>query len=159
MNKKQVLRKGTGMKKILLLGCTVLLSTPLGARMVTANTIEEFNKYYNSETPMVTMYSAAWCGPCKQMKPHFYAAAEAINDVNFCVIDMDLKCFGGITSNIRSIPTTIFSHKGKSVKTHTSGMTRRELDASIEDLKKTVRLEQAPLVPAQAAPSSTPAKK
>jgi thiol-disulfide isomerase/thioredoxin len=127
--------------------------------MVTVTTIEEYNKYYTSETPLVAMYSAAWCGPCKQMKPHFYAAAEAINNINFCVIDMDIKCLAEITSNIRSIPTTIFSFKGKSVKRMTSSMTRRELDSSIEDFKKTVHLEQASLVPSREAPLPTPQKK
>lgn len=147
------------MKKLLLLGCTLLLSSPLGARMVTVHTVEEFNKFYTSETPLVTMYSATWCGPCKQMKPHFYAAAEATGEVNFCIIDMDMKCFSGITSDIRTIPTTIFSHKGKPFKRHTSGLSRKELDTAVNDLQKAARLTQSPVVATKATASTTPEKK
>ena len=65
------------MNTSLLLWGAFLFSGSMCARLVTVSSVEDYNKHYESDTPMVTMYSAEWCGPCKQMKPHYYSAAEA----------------------------------------------------------------------------------
>ncbi len=127
------------MNKTMLMWSALLLSGNLGARMVTVSSTEDYNKHYQSETPMVTMYSAEWCGPCKQMKPHYYSAAEATSDVTFCVVDTGAKAFEGIASGIMSIPTVIFRHKGKPVRRENGGMSRKQLDSHISEFRKTVQ--------------------
>ena len=126
----------------LLLGWALLLSNHADARMITVNSSDEYTKYYQGDTPLITMYSAEWCGPCKQMKPHFYAAAEAASDIIFCVIDTEAKAFSKILSDIRSIPTTILSHKGKQINRTSGGLTRTQIDTSINELRSKTRQEQ-----------------
>lgn len=144
------------MKKILALGSALLLTNALNARMVTVSTVDEYNKHYHSDTPMVTMYSAEWCGPCKQMKPHFYEAAEATSDVTFCVVDTAAKGFAEIVSGIRSIPTTIFSHRGRQVHRENSSMSRKQIDQSINELRKNAQLAQPVVQVTPVAQSGTP---
>lgn len=110
------------------------MSYILNARMVTVNTVEEFNKLYQGDTPLVTMYSAPWCGPCKQMKPDFHAVADSTNDIIFCIIDVDTKAFAPLVSDIRHVPTLKFSHKGK--QTHqTNGLSKKQLEETLKELR------------------------
>ncbi len=147
------------MNKSLLLWGALLFSGTGYARMVTVTSVEEYNKYYQSETPMVTMYSAEWCGPCKQMKPHYYSVAEQTSDVTFCVVDTGAKALEGITTGIMSIPTLIFSHKGKPVRRENGSMTRKQLDSHIHEFRRTIQTAPAPqpVVAPQAQQNSKPA--
>lgn len=60
----------------------------------------------------VSMYSAAWCGPCKQAKPLFLTLAETYPDVKFQVVDVD-ESEEADALNITSIPTFIVFEDGK----------------------------------------------
>jgi thioredoxin 1 len=121
------------MKKTVLLAFC-MMSCMLDARMVTVNSVEDFNKLYQGDTPLVTMYSAPWCGPCKQMKPDFHAVADATQDIVFCIIDVDTKAFAPLVSNIRHVPTIKFSHKGKQTN-QTNGLSKKQLEEALKELR------------------------
>ncbi len=117
----------------------IMSGSALSAKVVTISTAKDYNRHYNSDKPMITMYSSDGCGPCKNMKPHFHEAAEAATDMTFAVVDTAAKGLSGIVKGIRSLPTVIFSHKGKRVNQPVVGSrTRRQLDRHINEFRTTM---------------------
>jgi thioredoxin 1 len=67
---------------------------------------------------MVTVkrFTAAWCGPCKQLAPLMEQIKSELTDVNFETIDVDSNPESALKYNIRSVPTMVIEVDGQEVK-------------------------------------------
>jgi len=65
----------------------------------------------------VIKFSAAWCGPCKTMKPMYEKFAESVSGSGIDVIDLDVDANSdeAMKYGVRSIPLTVFVKDGEVV--------------------------------------------
>lgn len=63
----------------------------------------------------VKRYTAAWCGPCKQLAPVFETLKSEMPEVQFQTIDVDMSRDEAIEKGISSVPTVIFEKDGQQV--------------------------------------------
>ena len=61
---------------------------------------------------VVKRYTAAWCGPCKQLAPVFSELQNEIPEVQFQTIDVDQNREAALEANVSSVPTVIFEKEG-----------------------------------------------
>ncbi len=127
MTKRNILTKA-------LFGAVLLVSNAQTG-LIPITSVDQYNELYNSDKPMITMFSASWCGPCKATKPRFSAAANANSDITFAYVDTDNKALSSITKSIRGIPTFVYSHKGKNIKRESGGMKRSEINKRVSELR------------------------
>jgi thioredoxin 1 len=68
---------------------------------------------------VVKRYTAAWCGPCKQLAPVFSELQnEMINEaspITFQTIDVDQNRDAALEANVSSVPTVIFEKDGEPI--------------------------------------------
>ncbi len=116
--------------------CAPKLFSAVKGQVIEITSMEQFNKLYKSDKPMVTMYTITGCMPCKITKIRFKKLASTMPDVNFCTVEPKFKTaehnflssvptgpLKSITSNFRAFPTFKFSHKGKPAQFSIDGRT------------------------------------
>ena len=114
------------MKKILLLLLLTTLSL-LKAEMLTLND-NNYKEKLNKNKKIVVMFSAKWCGACKEMKPIYQEMAKNYKgEVVFAAIDTDESENVASLYNIESIPTTILFENGKEVNRQSGALDKSEL--------------------------------
>ena len=57
-------------------------------------------------------YTAAWCGPCRALKPIMQEIAAQNPGVNYQIIDVDSNQAEATSAGIRSIPVVIVMKNG-----------------------------------------------
>jgi len=141
---------------IFLASALILSGSALLGKVIKISSTEQYNRHYTSDKPMVTMYSADGCGPCKMMKPLFHGAAEATSDITFALVDTGVKGLSGIAKGIKSLPTMIFSHKGTPVKREIGSRSRTQLNRHITEFRTQITSKKAPKKEVQKTPQKTP---
>jgi thioredoxin 1 len=63
----------------------------------------------------VIKFGAAWCGPCRAMKPQFDKFQEDVKELNVEVLDVDIDKNYEYSEKygVRSIPLTLFIKNGE----------------------------------------------
>ena len=79
---------------------------------------EDFDTLIKNEDSSVIQFSAAWCGPCKSLKPVMEKISEEYKDRgNFYITDIeDSGINTGSAAGIRGVPTVIVYKKGQEVE-------------------------------------------
>jgi len=67
----------------------------------------------------VKRFTAAWCGPCKQLAPVFEQLQIQIPGVIFETIDVDMDKDVALENGVTSIPTVIIEKNGQPVQRFT----------------------------------------
>jgi thioredoxin 1 len=63
----------------------------------------------------VKRFTAAWCGPCKQLAPLFEQLHSEYPNVSFQTIDVDMDGDTTMSYGITSVPTVIIESNGQVV--------------------------------------------
>ena len=103
--------------------------------------LKEFNdsmfEGFKDEEVSVVQYSAAWCGPCKSLKPIMDKLAVEYKDkANFYYADIEDSAINTASqAGIRGVPTVIIYRKGQEIDRKVGGVPegsmREFLDNSI----------------------------
>ena len=118
--------------KALFIAALFSVSTGLTAGAIHISSVKQHKMLCDGSKPVVTMYTASWCGPCKRTKPHFNAIASKYKDVVLCMVDIDNQSLSSLHRGIKSVPTFIFSHGGKTKKRKSGSMSRVKLQGEID---------------------------
>jgi len=63
----------------------------------------------------VLMFSASWCGPCRQAKPVFSQLKESIQNVDFEIVDVDENPVMATNFGVSGVPTFVVMEGDKEV--------------------------------------------
>ncbi|CAB4185279.1 thioredoxin [uncultured Caudovirales phage] len=93
------------------------------------NDVSEFQ----AEDECVVYFTADWCNPCKQLKPHYGRVSVIDPETNYYLVDVD-KIDPKMVQlySIQSIPQVFVMQKGKITETITS----RTTETILEELGK-----------------------
>jgi len=101
------------MKKIFLL---LLLSITFVNALVVELTDKNFETKIKESNKTIVMFSAPWCGACKQMKPDYIKISDSFEGkVQFSSVDTDEEKNISKKYSVESIPTTIIFENGKEI--------------------------------------------
>lgn len=74
-------------------------------------------KEFIEEAKCVVYFTAEWCNPCKQLKPHYAKASVKNPEINYYLVDVDKLDMQTLEYySIKSIPQVFLMNKGEIVK-------------------------------------------
>jgi thioredoxin 1 len=86
-------------------------------------------KEFQAENECVVYFTADWCNPCKQLKPHYGRVAVMDPETNYYLVDVDKIEPKVVQSySIQSIPQVFVMQKGKIIETIMSRTTEDILE-------------------------------
>ena len=103
--------------------------------MATNVTNENAKEFMATELPIVLDFSAAWCGPCKQLAPIIEELSEEYAG-RIAVGKCDIEEADDLTMEygIRNVPTVLFIKEGKVVDRFVGSKSKGDVQAKFEAL-------------------------
>ena len=90
-------------------------------------------KEFKSENECIVYFTADWCNPCKQLKPHYGRVSVMDPETNYYLVDVDKIDRNTVEYyNIQSIPQIFKMNKGEI----TDVIESRTTEAILEELGK-----------------------
>lgn len=81
-----------------------------------------------STVPVLAVFSAAWCGPCRAIAPLLEQVAQERDDIKIYKIDVDESRDTAVKHNVRGVPTLLLFKAGEVAAQHVGALTRTQLD-------------------------------
>lgn len=97
--------------------------------MIRTLTDEDFVPQIRENTdPIIIMFTASWCNPCKQMKPTFAEMASQMNgDIRFAEMDIEQSEKTANEIGIRSVPSLALFADGMVREIYAGTMNKSDL--------------------------------
>jgi thioredoxin 1 len=86
-----------------------------------------------SEQPVLVDFTAAWCPPCRVMKPVLAELAQERDDLRIVQLDVDADQRTAAEYGVLSMPTFILFRDGREVKRLVGARPRRRLEAELAE--------------------------
>ncbi len=87
-----------------------------------------------SDAPVVVDFHAAWCPPCRVMRPILEAIADDNPQARFLAVDTDDNHETAVAYSILSMPTLLVFRGGQEVLRLVGARPRRKLEAELADV-------------------------
>jgi thioredoxin 1 len=100
--------------------------------MLTTTTDDAFTaEVLESDTPVLVDFTAAWCPPCRVMKPILAELASERDDLRVVTIDVDDNQATAARYGVLSMPTFMVFRDGAPVLTLVGSRPRRKLEEEL----------------------------
>jgi thioredoxin 1 len=87
-----------------------------------------------SERPVLVDFTAAWCPPCRVMKPVLAELAADRDDLRVVQLDVDAEQRTAAEYGVLSMPTFILFRDGREVQRLVGARPRRRLEAELAEI-------------------------
>ena len=87
-----------------------------------------------SELPVLVDFTAAWCPPCRVMKPVLAELAAERDDLRIVALDVDTDQQTAAEYSVLSMPTFILFRGGREVKRLVGARPRRRLEQELAEV-------------------------
>jgi thioredoxin 1 len=84
-----------------------------------------------SERPVLVDFTAAWCPPCRVMKPVLAELAAERDDLRVFQLDVDAHQRTAAEFSVLSMPTFVLFHGGREVARFVGARPKRRLEAEL----------------------------
>lgn len=107
---------------------------PIRASLVSVENMEHYKKIINTQTPTVLVYSAEWCGACKNLKEPLQRLVDnpAHKHITFAKVDIDAHRDIAQQEGIEAVPTLRLMQNGEQ---------KNEIRGLPQDTEKTLNTE------------------
>jgi thioredoxin len=87
-----------------------------------------------SERPVLVDFTAAWCPPCRVMKPVLAELAAERDDLRVVQLDVDADQRTAAEYGVLSMPTFILFRDGREIQRIVGARPRRRLEAELAEV-------------------------
>jgi thioredoxin 1 len=98
-----------------------------------------------SDKPVIVMFSASWCGPCKAITPVLTEISESRTDLNIYKVDVDKSRELAVIFGVRAVPTILYLTKN-SKQTTTGIVSKPQLNQIIAGMIADHNIDDATIV-------------
>ncbi len=86
-----------------------------------------------ADRPVLVDFTAAWCPPCRAMKPVLDAIAADRDDLRIVQVDVDREQALAVEHGVLSMPTFVLFRDGREVQRLVGARPRRRLEAELAE--------------------------